>query len=90
MTTEEIRSALTSLEPTRLEIEDQSAAHAHHKHNPAKGEAGGGTHFAVRIESARFTGQSALARHRLIYAALGNAFAGQLHALAIEATAPGE
>ena len=87
MTADEIRTCLAALSPTRLEVEDQSAAHAHHKHNPHKA---GGTHFAVKIESPRFTGLSALARHRLVYAALGDAFAGQLHALAIEASAPGE
>ena len=87
MTVDDLRNSLATLSPTRLEVEDQSAAHAHHKHNPSKG---GGTHFAVRIESALFVGLSAVARHRLVYAALGEAFKGQLHALAIEATAPGE
>jgi len=87
MTSDDIRTCLATLAPTRLEVEDQSAAHAHHKHNPSKS---GGTHFAVKITSPRFTGLSALARHRLIYAALGDAFSGQLHALAIDASAPGE
>jgi BolA protein len=84
MTTDDVRACLQSLAPTRLEVTDDSAKHAGHKHNR------GGSHFSVRIESARFAGLSALARHRLVYAALGDAFKDQIHALAIEARAPGE
>ncbi|HEY6984565.1 MAG TPA: BolA family protein, partial [Rhodanobacteraceae bacterium] len=47
-------------------------------------------HFRVRIVSAAFAGKSALARHRAVYAALGELMQSDIHALAIDARAPGE
>ena len=69
------------LAPTRLEVLDESAAHAGHA--GANGT-GSGTHFRVRIASPRFTGQSRVARHRLVYDALQDFIDDGLHALAIE------
>ncbi len=69
------------LAPTRLEVIDESAAHAGHA---GAGTEGYGTHFRVRIASAAFTGQGRLACHRLVYDALQDFMDRGLHALAIE------
>ena len=73
-----LRQALT---PTRLEVLDESAAHAGHA--GANGT-GFGTHFRVRIGSPAFAGKSRVAQHRLVYDALQKFTAAGLHALAIE------
>jgi len=73
-----------ALAPESLKIVDQSAAHAGHV-----GAAGGG-HFALTIVSARFAGQSPIARHRLVYQALGELMRDEVHALTITALAPNE
>ncbi len=70
-------------QPTRLEVVDESDRHKGH----AGWREGGGTHFRVRITSAAFRGQNRVAMHRAINAALADAFAAGLHALAIEAKA---
>lgn len=70
-----------ALEPTRLEVLDESAAHAGHA--GANGT-GFGTHFRVRIGSPAFAGKSRVAQHRLVYDALQKFTAAGLHALAIE------
>jgi BolA protein len=80
-----IRHHLSALEPERLEVEDQSHLHAGH----AGARAGGG-HFAVLIVSQHFSGKSLLERHRMVYRALRNAMQTEIHALSIQAYAPGE
>lgn len=74
------------LAPTQLEVIDDSAKHAGH----AGARPGGQTHYTVRIASAAFSGLNRVARHRAVYAALDGLFEQGLHALAIEARAPGE
>jgi BolA family transcriptional regulator, general stress-responsive regulator len=69
------------LEPTWLEVEDQSAAHAGHA--GANG-LGWGTHFRVAIGSPRFAGLSRVAAHRLVYDAMSPFIEAGLHALVIE------
>ncbi|MDM7943633.1 MAG: BolA family protein [Hydrogenophaga sp.] len=69
------------LQPTELEVLDESAAHA--GHSGANG-LGFGTHFRVRIAAPGFAGLSRVARHRLVYDALQNFTDAGLHALAIE------
>lgn len=69
--------------PTELAIEDESHLHAGHA-----GAAGGGGHFRIRIVAAAFRGISPVARHRLVYSALGELLKGEIHALAIEALPP--
>lgn len=82
-----IEARLTeALSPAALTVLDES--HQHHGH--AGWREGGETHFRVRIVSPAFAGQSRVARHRAVNAALTEAFARGLHALAIEAKAPGE
>ena len=81
ITTDEIRQALQHLAPTHLDVIDESAAHAGHAGADGTGR---GTHFRVRIASARFDGLSRVARHRLVYDCLNGFVARGLHALAIE------
>ncbi len=69
------------LEPSYLEVLDESADHAGHA--GANGT-GFGTHFRVRIASPLFTGQPRVARHRLVYDALQEFLDAGVHALAIE------
>ena len=70
-----------TLQPTELEVIDESAAHAGHA---GAGAEGYGTHFRVRIASPQFAGKPRVARHRLVYDALQLFIAQGLHALAIE------
>ncbi|MBB3226939.1 BolA protein [Luteibacter sp. Sphag1AF] len=72
-----------ALDPDSLEVVDEGYKHLGHG-----GEGKG--HFLVRIVSPAFTGQSAIGRHRLVYGALASMMPDQIHALAIEAKAPGE
>jgi stress-induced morphogen len=51
---------------------------------------GGGDHFAATVVSATFAGKSAVDRHRLVYAALGDAMRGPIHALALQTETPEE
>jgi BolA protein len=69
------------LNPTALEVLDESAAHAGHAGASATGE---GSHIRVRIASPMFTGISRVQRHRLVYDALQDFIDQGLHALAIE------
>lgn len=71
----------TTLQPTVLEVLDESAAHAGHA---GANDTGFGTHFRVRIASPLFTGQTRVARHRLVYDALQEFIAQGVHAIAIE------
>jgi len=70
-----------ALSPTRLEVIDESAAHAGHAGANGLGQ---GTHFRVRIAAPAFTGRTRVAQHRLVYDALCNFTDAGLHALAIE------
>ena len=76
-----LRSALN---PLTLEVQDDSHLHAGHA------GAREGRHFTVRIVSPRFQSLSRVARHRLVYDALHSLIPLGIHALAIEARAPGE
>lgn len=69
------------LQPTLVEVIDESAAHAGHM---GADSTGAGTHFRVRIASPLFTGRTRLAKHRLVYDALQVFIDRGVHALAIE------
>ena len=69
------------LNPSALEVLDESAAHAGHAGASATGE---GSHIRVHIASPLFTGISRVQRHRLVYDALQDFIDQGLHALAIE------
>ncbi|ADH90087.1 BolA family protein [Ancylobacter novellus DSM 506] len=81
-----VRAALAELSPTVLELEDES--HRHEGHGGYR--AGELTHLRVRIVAEAFRGQSRIARHRVVNGLLAGEIARGLHALAIEAKAPGE
>ena len=82
--TADLEAALReALQPTVLEVIDESAAHAGHA---GAGDAGYGTHFRVRIASPLFAGKPRVAQHRLVYDALHIFIAQGLHAIAIEAS----
>jgi BolA protein len=74
------------LQPTRLSVLDESHQHVGH----GGWREGGETHFRVDIVSDAFSGKSRVERHRLVNEALKGAFDRGLHALAIQAKAPGE
>jgi BolA protein len=82
----EIRTRLAALEPVALQLVDESAQHAGH----AGAAPGGNTHWRLTIVSGRFTGKPVVARHRMVYEALGNLMQNPIHALAITARSPEE
>lgn len=83
---EMIQRLTAELNPSRLDLEDQSHQHIGHAGHDPRGE----SHFALTIESAAFAGLSRVDRQRKIYAALGDLLRERVHALTIRATAPGE
>lgn len=74
-----------SLNPTRLEIEDES-----HKHVGHPGAAAGGGHFNVLVVAEAFAGVPLIKRHRMVYDAVGDAMEKEVHALSIKALSPDE
>lgn len=49
-----------------------------------------GVHFEATVVSDAFTGKLPLARHRLVYATLGDRMGGEIHALALKTLTPAE
>jgi BolA protein len=82
----EIRRRLTALEPLEIELVDESERHAGH----AGAAPGGQTHWRLSIVSSRFAGKPTVARHRMVYEALGELMQHPIHALAISARSPEE
>ncbi len=80
-----MKERLASLDPVHVEVIDDSAQHAGHA-----GARSGGGHYRVVIVSPRFAGLGTMARHRLVYDALGTLMDGDIHALSITARAPTE
>ncbi len=81
-----IRAALqAALAPVQLEIRDDSQRHAKHA-----GAQDGRGHFHVEIVSDAFAGLAPLARHRAVYAALGELMTTDIHALSMRARTPEE
>lgn len=52
--------------------------------------AGDGDHYRARIVSTAFAGLPRVRQHQLVYAALKGKMGGELHALALETSAPKE
>ena len=75
-----------ALDPTSLEVTDESHLHAGH----AGARAGGESHFRIDVVAAAFAGKGRVERHRMIYAALAQEIADGVHALAVNAKALGE
>lgn len=74
------------LQPTRLDVVNESHLHAGHRTSPGTGE----SHFRVLVVSPTFAGKSRIDRHRLINDTLAAELKGKVHALAIKAYAPDE
>jgi BolA family transcriptional regulator, general stress-responsive regulator len=84
---ERIAADLTrALSPSTLNVFDESHLHAGH----AGSRPGGQTHFRIHVVAPVFAGKGRVERHRMIYAALAQEIADGVHALALEAEAPGE
>jgi len=81
---DELRARFEGAFPDALRIELQDDSHLHAGHAGARE----GSHFSVRIRSTRFAGLAPVARHRLVYDALGDWMRQGIHALAIDARAP--
>ena len=80
-----MRSLLAALDPVSLEIIDESRKHAGHA-----GARDGGGHYVLNIVSRQFAGKNTVARHRMIYSALGPMMKREIHALTILAQTPDE
>ena len=83
--TDRIREKLAVLAPLQLELIDDSHLHAGHA-----GARSGGGHYRLALVSAAFSGKNTVARHRLVYEALGDMMRKDIHALAIQARTPDE
>lgn len=83
-TIDNIKHALQSLNPTHVEIEDDSAKHAGHAGNT------GGGHYNLLIVSEQFEGLSLIQRHRLVFEHVDDLMQSQIHALSIKAKTPTE
>ncbi len=82
----EIKSRLErELSPTHIDIVDESHLHAGHA-----GAASGAGHFSVTIVSDKFTGKSAIQRHRMVYLAVNDLMPSEIHALSIKALSKAE
>jgi len=80
---DKIRKLLAVLHPEQVELVDDSHLHAGHA-----GAREGGGHYRLRIVSTEFAGKSTVARHRMIYSALGDMMKHEIHALNITACTP--
>ena len=78
------QSLMFALEPTRLDVVNESHLHAGHAGSPNSGQ----SHFRVYIVSEKFLGFSRVERHRLVNDVLAQELASGVHALAITAEAP--
>jgi BolA family transcriptional regulator, general stress-responsive regulator len=77
---------MAALEPTRLEVINESHLHAGHRSSPGTGD----SHFRLVVVSQKFTGLSRVARQRLVNQALASLIGTPIHALAMETLAPGD
>lgn len=77
---------MVALEPTRLDVVNESHLHAGHLNSPNSGQ----SHFSVLVVAAAFAGKSRLQRHRIVNEALSAELQDGVHALAVKAYAPGE
>jgi len=82
MTINIIRNRLAFLQPTKLDIVDESSLHQGHKGN------NGGGHFNLTITSEIFKNKTTMERHRMVYSALQDLIPKTIHALSIKASAP--
>ncbi|MBU3031023.1 BolA family protein [Paracoccus marinaquae] len=79
MIADEMRTRLAELNPTRLDVIDESESHRGH----AGWREGGESHFRIRMASPAFAGLGRVQRHRLVHETLGD-IVPRIHALALE------
>ena len=77
---------IAELAPASLNVINDSASH----HGHAGDDGSGKSHFTVEIVCAAFEGQSRLNRQRMVNKALGDLMRDKVHAMVIQARAPGE
>ena len=77
---------MIALRPIRLDVINESYLHAGHRNSLGTGE----SHFRVLVMSPEFAGKSRVDRHRLVNDTLAAELKDRVHALAIQAYAPGE
>ena len=80
------RRLTAALQPTHLELQDDSQRHAGHPHPQSHG----GDHISLIVVSAQFEGQSLVARHRAVYAAAGELLKQEIHSLSMKTLTPEE
>jgi len=83
-TTSKLEARINSLNPSYLDLQDDSALHAGHAGNT------GGSHYTVTVVSEVFTDLSLVRRHRVVYEAVGDLMTHDIHALSINAKTPTE
>ena len=83
-TVDDLKSALSTLQPSHIAIEDESHKHAGHAGNT------GGGHYNLTIVSQAFEGLSLIKRHRLVFDQVDTLMKTQIHALSIQAKTPDE
>ncbi len=77
---------MLALEPTRLDIVNESELHAGHRSSPGTGE----SHFRILVVSDKFASKNRVARHRMVNQILADELAGRIHACALQTFAPDE
>ena len=82
---ETMRDKLSGLDPVSVDIIDEN-----HKHAGHAGARDGGGHYLLKIITPKFAGMTTMARHRMIYSALGEMMKRDIHALNIQAKTPDE
>ncbi|MBC7420265.1 MAG: BolA family transcriptional regulator [Bdellovibrio sp.] len=85
-----ILEIMKQLNPTELELKNDSAKHASHVEHLGAAGFTGDTHYKLTIVSPLFKAQSRIDRQRMVMNLLKDEFANGLHALEIKAKAPGE
>jgi BolA family transcriptional regulator, general stress-responsive regulator len=80
----EFESRMKALSPSALSVRDDSERHAGHVTN------NGGGHLSARIVSPAFVGKPTVARHRAVYALVGDLMPHRIHALALTTLTPDE
>ncbi|KAI0728149.1 bola-like protein-domain-containing protein [Fomitopsis betulina] len=85
-----IRDKLSALQPSELNITNDSWQHRHHAPMRAQGGGSGETHFSIQVVSEQFRGKTTMQRHRLIYSMLSDELSQGLHALSLKTKTPEE
>jgi len=73
-----------AFDPEHLDVVDDSEMHRGH----AGFQEGGESHFRVKMVSAALAGQSRIAQHRAVHAAIGKQLMKEIHALALDLSIP--